>query len=404
MYCGSCGHFTRHYIWRDGRQARNAPGRRCASCPWRLGHCAHPRMKDRREDPVLPPVDPPHAGPGPAGHPAAGRKRAGPLTAARRLSAILGSPASAAGSGTPPAGRTTAPPAPRSGGGETAAPPHEGTGPGGPGTGFFAPYTVSPRMGWPMCAMWTRIWWVRPGLQSALHIGIAREPLQHGPVGHRAAGRPPPPPSSSGPPGGGRWGRPPCHCPPGDSRSRCTGKSGPGCGPEAGRRASGGQQSFFAAMRRPEVSRSIRWTMPGRSSPPMPERESPQWWSRALTSVPSGWPGAGWTTSPLGLFTTITSLSSYTTSRGMSWGATSTGSGSGRVTDDGLSPAQAVVFRQGLSGSGDPPLLAQPGGGGAGHVRQLPGQPGVQPGAGVLRIPLGASASPWALPLLSYFS
>ena len=31
-----------------------------------------------------------------------------------------------------------------------------------PGTGFFAPYTVSPRMGWPMCAMWTRIWWVRP--------------------------------------------------------------------------------------------------------------------------------------------------------------------------------------------------------------------------------------------------
>ena len=25
VYCGSCGHFTRHYIWRDGRQARNAP-------------------------------------------------------------------------------------------------------------------------------------------------------------------------------------------------------------------------------------------------------------------------------------------------------------------------------------------------------------------------------------------
>ena len=54
----------------------------------------------------------------------------------------------------------------------------------------------------------------------------------------------------------------------------------------------------------------------------------------------------------------------------------------------GLSPAQAVVFRQGLSGSGDPPLLAQPGGGGAGHIRQLSGQPGVQPGAGVLRIHL----------------
>ena len=38
--------------------------------------------------------------------------------------------------------------------------------------------------------------------------------------------------------------------------------------------------------------------------------------------------------------------------------------------------------------SGDPPLLAQPGGGGAGHIRQLSGQPGVQPGAGVLRIHL----------------
>ena len=22
IYCGSCGHFTRHYIWQDGRQAR----------------------------------------------------------------------------------------------------------------------------------------------------------------------------------------------------------------------------------------------------------------------------------------------------------------------------------------------------------------------------------------------
>ena len=41
---------------------------------------------------------------------------------------------------------------------------------------------------------------------------------------------------------------------------------------------------------------------------------------------------------PLGLFTTITSLSSYTTSRGMSWGATSTGSGSGRATDTASPP------------------------------------------------------------------
>ena len=78
----------------------------------------------------------------------------------------------------------------------------------------------------------------------------------------------------------------------------------------------------------------------GPSSPPMPDRLSPQWWSRAFTSVPSGWPGAGWTTSPLGLFTTMTSASSYTTSRGMSWGATSTAAGSGRVTATASPPVR----------------------------------------------------------------
>ena len=35
--------------------------------------------------------------------------------------------------------------------------------------------------------------------------------------------------------------------------------------------------SFFAAMMRPEVSRSMRWTMPGRSSPLIPESVLPQW-------------------------------------------------------------------------------------------------------------------------------
>ena len=88
------------------------------------------------------------------------------------------------------------------------------------------------------------------------------------------------------------------------------------------------------------MSRSIRWTMPGRNAPPMPERLSPQWWSRALTRVPSGWPGAGWTTSPLGLFTTITSPSSYTTSRGMSSGAASMGAGSGRATETVSAPVR----------------------------------------------------------------
>ena len=42
----------------------------------------------------------------------------------------------------------------------------------------------------------------------------------------------------------------------------------------------------------------------GRISPPMPERLPLQCQSRALTRVPSGLPGAGWTTIPLGLLTT----------------------------------------------------------------------------------------------------
>ena len=49
---------------------------------------------------------------------------------------------------------------------------------------------------------------------------------------------------------------------------------------------------------------------PGRFSPTIPERESPQWCRSALTTVPSGCPGAGWTTRPLGLLMTITSSSS----------------------------------------------------------------------------------------------
>ena len=222
---------------------------------------------------VLPPVDPPHPGPGPAGHPAAGCKRAGPLRAARRCS-ILGSPASAAGSGTPPAGRTTAPPAPRSGDGETAAPPHEGTAPGGPARAF-SPRTPCPQNGVADVRHVDPDLVGAPGLQSALHIGIAGEPLQHGPVGHRAPAarhhRHLLPVRRVAADGGVHRAAVLPEIP----RSRCTGKSGPGCGPEAGRRASGGRSRFFAAMRRPEVSRSIRWTMPGRA-PPMPERGSPR--------------------------------------------------------------------------------------------------------------------------------
>jgi len=46
------------------------------------------------------------------------------------------------------------------------------------------------------------------------------------------------------------------------------------------------------------VSLSRRWTIPGRLTPPTPERLSPQWAMSALTSVPVQLPAAGWTTSP----------------------------------------------------------------------------------------------------------
>ena len=50
--------------------------------------------------------------------------------------------------------------------------------------------------------------------------------------------------------------------------------------------------------------------MPGRLTPPMPERLSPQWWISALTSVPVQLPAPGWTTRPAGLLMTISSSSS----------------------------------------------------------------------------------------------
>ena len=45
-------------------------------------------------------------------------------------------------------------------------------------------------------------------------------------------------------------------------------------------------RSFLQTRREPVVSRSMRWTMPGRMTPLMPERLSPQWYKRALTRVP----------------------------------------------------------------------------------------------------------------------
>ena len=45
VYCGSCGHFIRHYIWYVPPCSPDA-GR---FMPLGVGHCVYPRMKDRRE-------------------------------------------------------------------------------------------------------------------------------------------------------------------------------------------------------------------------------------------------------------------------------------------------------------------------------------------------------------------
>lgn len=45
VYCGSCGRFTRHYIWYVPPRSPDA-GR---FMPLEVGHCAYPRVKDRRE-------------------------------------------------------------------------------------------------------------------------------------------------------------------------------------------------------------------------------------------------------------------------------------------------------------------------------------------------------------------
>ena len=52
-------------------------------------------------------------------------------------------------------------------------------------------------------------------------------------------------------------------------------------------------KSFLATTNIPLVSLSMRWTIPGRLTPPIPDRESLQWAKRALTSVPRGFPAPG---------------------------------------------------------------------------------------------------------------
>src|SRR5512143_1835590 len=89
--------------------------------------------------------------------------------------------------------------------------------------------------------------------------------------------------------------------------------------------------SLLAATRRPEVSRSRRCTMPGLSTPPIPERASARD-RRTWTRVPAACPGAGCTTIPAGFSTTIKWASWNRTFRGRSSGTRSDARGAGSRT------------------------------------------------------------------------
>ena len=117
--------------------------------------------------------------------------------------------------------------------------------------------------------------------------------------------RPGAPPSSRGHAGGGRaarrrvprWpaGRTPGE---GDDSRAASRPVRPWSANCAGQRLHA-RWSFLADHQQPRVvSLSSRCTMPGRRTPPIPERLAPQWAISALTSVPAAWPAAGCTTRP----------------------------------------------------------------------------------------------------------
>ena len=72
--------------------------------------------------------------------------------------------------------------------------------------------------------------------------------------------------------------------------------------------------------------------MPGLATPPMPARPGPQCQSRAFTSVPPAWPGAGCATMPAGLSMTIRCASSCRMASGISSASGSAGTGGGTRT------------------------------------------------------------------------
>ena len=102
------------------------------------------------------------------------------------------------------------------------------------------------------------------GLQPALEVGVPGVPGQDGPVGHRG-------PAAEVvhrhllPVGGvaGDGERRSCPGPPGDCPPPPPRTPGRGCDPGAAAARARWAMSFLAAMMRPLVSRSIRWTIPG---------------------------------------------------------------------------------------------------------------------------------------------
>ena len=113
--------------------------------------------------------------------------------------------------------------------------------------------------------------------------------------------------------------------------------------------------SVLATTRSPDVSLSIRCTIPGRATPPIPERLPPQWCSKAFTKVPSRFPAAGWTTRPAGLSTTSRCSSSKTIVSGMSCGSLWAGVGSGTSTRTFSSPRTLVAGSRKVSRTLDSP-------------------------------------------------
>ena len=121
---------------------------------------------------------------------------------------------------------------------------------------------------------------------------------------------------------------------PGNGPVACAGAARPGHGrrtPSTGARCAA--SGWAATWRRPVVSLSSRCTMPGRSTPPIPDRDAPQCAIRALTSVPEACPGRDARAGPSGFSITIRCDPRHP-ARGIGSGAGTAGVGGGtrRVT------------------------------------------------------------------------